>query len=419
MERDAKDLIIKRIKEDRAVALLGPRQVGKTYLLRQIIENMGGSYINLDDPLLREEVAHDPLNYLRRQYTAATPIFIDEPAKVPQIFDAVKILIDEQGNKPSYICLANSGNYLLMKRIKESLAGRISLMSFYPLSWREFSSRQNQPGIINLLGEEKITLPISQPVSFTEIERMRNERLLWGGYPFPALVENPETRIRWASDYLKTYVFPILIEQFNIRTIEAFEKCARLLFLQSSRILNYHRLAQEVGVSQPTSVSYVHQLKAMMLVITLEAYFKNPRKRILKHPKIHVVDPLLLHDSFGTNFNLQIAKERGILGAIYESFMVYEIIKTMENFGILYQLYSWRTADKAEVDLILEAAGKTIPFEIKLTEDLTRKDASGLYAFMEDNQHVTHGYIIYPGREVCTIAPQITAIPDWWLLGAY
>lgn len=419
MQREIANILTKRLTEDRAVALLGPRQVGKSYLLRMIVENSGGSYVNLDDPLLRDEVSRDPLGYLRKQYAAASALFIDEAAKIPPIFDALKVLIDEQGSKPSHICLTNSGNYLLMRRIKESLAGRVALLSLYPLSWHEFSGGENQPALIKLLGEGKIVLPTSQPLSLTAVERARTERLLWGSYPTPALSENAETRIRWANDYLKTYVFPILIEQFNIRAIEAFERCSRLLFLQSSHILNYHRLAQEAGISQPTAVSYVHQLKAMMLIVILETYFKNPKKRLLKHPKIHVVDPLLLHHSFGTNFNLQIAKERGNLGAIYESFIVFEIIKTLENRGIPYRLFSWRTADNAEVDLVLEAMGKTIPLEIKLSEKLTRKDVSGLHAFLEDNHHVDHGYIIYPGKTAQPLSPKVTALPDWWFLGAY
>lgn len=419
MKREIENVLIKRLTEDRSVALLGPRQAGKSYLLRMIVEAKGGRYINLDDPLLREEVGRDPLGYLKRQCSVGIPLFIDEPAKLPAVFDAIKILIDEQGSKPANICLANSGNYLLMKRVKESLAGRVTLLSLYPLSWREFGGANNQPGLIKLLEEGEIGLPGSQPASFTEIERMRCERLLWGGYPVPVFAKDPEARIRWASDYIRTYVFPILIEQFNIREMAAFEKCARLLFLQSSQILNYHRLSQEVGISSPTATTYVHQLKVMMLINILEPYLKNRRKRLIKHPKVHVVDPILLHSSFGTNFNLQIAKERGNLGAMYESFIVFEMIKTLENFGIPHQLYSWRTADKAEVDMVLETAGKTIPFEIKLSENLTRKDVSGLHAFLEDNPQATHGYVIYPGRDVQQISSKVTAFPDWWLLGAY
>lgn len=419
MNRNLTKTLKERLKEDRGLALLGPRQTGKSYLLKKLIEDeKEGVYLNFDDPLLREEVASDPLNYLRKHYVENRYLFIDEAAKVPPIFDAIKILIDEQGNKPSHICLANSGNFLLMKKIKETLAGRISLLSLYPLSWREFTAGENQPGLLTLLQNEDI-LPISQPKSFTETTRMREERLLWGGFPVPVLSNNPEARIRWINDYLRTYVFPILIEQFNVRSPEAFEKCARLLFLQSGQILNYNRLAQEVGISQPTVKSYVHQLKAMMLIITLETYFNNPRKRLLKQPKVHVVDPLLLRLSLGTNFNLQTAKERGSIGAIYESFVASEIVKTMENAGLQHKIYSWRTADKAEVDIILEANGKILPIEIKYSETISRGNTSGINAFLEDNPACSKGYIIYPGKELVQLSPQVAALPDWWFFGAY
>ena len=418
MQRLIEKTLIERLKEDRAVALLGPRQSGKSFLLRNVIKNYGGNYINLDDPALREEIVRDPIAYLKRNYSPGKFMFIDEAAKVPAIFDAIKIIIDEQESKPSGICLANSGNYLLMRRIKETLAGRVTLLSLYPFSWQEFIQK-NQSGLIELL--EKNTLPslLISPSSYTEIGRVRNERLLWGGYPVPSLSDNPEARMRWAGDYLKTYVFPILIEQFNLRSPEAFEKCARLLMLQTSQVLNYHRLAKEVGISQPTVVSYVHQLKALMLLITLETYFKNPRKRLLKHPKVHCVDPILMHYSYGTNFSLQAARERGHFGFIYESFIVFEIIKVLENSGIPYQIFSWRTADKAEVDIVLEARGKTLPIEIKSTENLSRKDTSGLNSFLEDHPQVDRGYIIYPGNEMIELSSNITAVPDWRFLGAF
>jgi predicted AAA+ superfamily ATPase len=416
MDRNIESLLIKRLKEERAVALLGPRQAGKSFLLKLAINKIGGTYLSLDDPLLREEIAKDPLGFLRSQRKANAPLFIDEAAKVASVFDAVKVLIDEQGRNPSGICLANSGNYLLMKRVKESLAGRVNLLSLFPLSWREFCPSANQSGLLQILAGLP---PVANQASLVEIKRTRNERLLWGGFPIPALADDPDARIRWANDYLKTYVFPILIDQFNIRAIEAFEKCARLLFAQSSEFLNYSRLAQETGISQPTANSYAHQLKAMMLIVTLEPYLKNLKKRLLKQPKIHVLDPLLLHHSFGTNFNLQATRERGLFGKLYESFIVSEIIKTLENNGSLYRAYSWRTADKAEVDLIIEAQGKTLPFEIKSSEILSSRDVSGLNSFLDDNPDCQAGYIIYPGEKIIPISGRIIALPDWLLLGAY
>lgn len=415
MDRKLEQVLLKRLKSDRAIALLGPRQSGKSYLLKQAIKAVGGSYLSLDDPMIRAEIAPDPLGYLRRIYSSSQPLFIDEAARLPGIFEAIKILIDEKGSLPSGICLANSGNYLLMKHIKEHLAGRVSLLTLYPLSWQEMSNSKTEPGLFRLL---PALAQFQPPKSYVDIDRSRTERLLWGGYPFPALASEIESRQRWAEDYLKTYVLPILLEQFNLRNIESFEKCARLLFIQSGQFLNYSLLAQETGISQPTAVNYVYQLKAMMLISLLERYFRNPKKRLLKQPKVHVADPLLLNLSLGTNFNLQKARERGWLGTIYESFIVFELIKTLENYGQLYQIFSWRTADKSEVDIILEFDGQVFPFEIKMSKRLNKRDTSGLRSFLADNLQVKNGYIIYPGDKIVEVEKRIFAIPDWWLLGA-
>jgi len=417
MDREIGKKLIDRLKTDRSIALLGPRQAGKSYLLKNIIEDIGGKYILLDDAILRDEIALDPVAYLRRQYESSKFLFIDEAAKLPSIFEAIKILIDEKEAKPSGICLANSGNYLLMERIKESLAGRVSLLTLYPLSWRECVGSNNDIGLFKL--NPKIKEKDMSVKSFLQIDRGRTERLLWGGYPFSVISSDVDTKKRWAEDYLKTYVFPLVLEQFKVRDFGAFEKCARLLFIESGQFLNCNLLAQEIGVSHQTVVNYIHHIKAMMLFVSLEGYFRNHKKRLIKQPKIHIVDPILLHFAFGTNFSLEIARERKVLGQIYESFICFEIIKTLENAGKLYNIYSWRTADKAEVDIVLELDGEIIPFEIKMSKKLNSGDARGIRSFLEDNRDVKHGYVIYPGREIINLAPNVTAIPDWFLLGAF
>ena len=242
---------------------------------------------------------------------------------------------------------------------------------------------------------------------------------MWGGYPIPTLANDNEFKIRWIRDYLTTYVFPILIEQFQVRNLDAFEKFTRMVFLNSGKILNKNRIAQAVGVSQPTIDNFLYQLKAMMLVYTLDVYHRNPSKRLVKQKKIHAIDSLLLHNAFNTNFSIEHSKELQYYGNIYESFICIELLKTLYNANITFDAYYWRTQDGAEVDLILECKGHVIPFEIKTSTKLSKRDASGLISFLEDNSHIKNGFIIYPGREVQQINHQITAIPDWWLLGCF
>ena len=241
--------------------------------------------------------------------------------------------------------------------------------------------------------------------------------LVWGGYPVPTLASNRDSQIRWIRDSLITYVFPILIEQFQIRNLDAFEKFVRLIFIQSSSLLNKQKLANSIGVSQPTVNNYLYQLKAMMLVITLEVYHRNPGKRLVKQNKIHAIDPLLIHNALNTNFSNERAKELQFYGKIYESFIVTELHKILYNSGAIFDAYYWRTQDGAEVDLILEIKGKVLAFEIKSSPKINRRDVSGLISFLSDHPYVENGYIIYPGREIQFINDKVIAIPDWWLLG--
>jgi len=414
MKRNIKSTILKTINNERACALIGPRQVGKSFILKEITREFNGNYITLDDPIIREEIKKDPLDYLRQHYTQNQYLFIDEAAKVPNIFDAVKILIDEKEGRPSKICLANSGNYLLLRKVKESLAGRVSILSLLPFSWNEFGDFNSFCGLFQLLNSD---LTLTQQVDHIQINRLRNQMLVWGGYPIPTLASNNDSKIRWIRDYLTTYVFPILIEQFQIRNLDAFEKFVRLIFIQSSNLLNKHKLANSIGVSQPTVNNFLYQLKAMMLVLTLEVYHRNPGKRLVKQNKIHAIDPLLIHNALNTDFSNERARELQFYGNIYESFIVIELHKILYNSGAIFDAYYWRTQDGAEVDLIIELKGKVLPFEIKSSHKINRGDASGLMSFLSDHPHVKKGYIIYPGREIQHLNDQVIAIPDWWLLG--
>ncbi|GBE39484.1 MAG TPA: ATP-binding protein [Nitrospirae bacterium] len=416
MERQVEKVIISRLAKWRSVALLGSRQVGKSYLLKKILKRHNGAILSFDDPLERVEAAKDPLRYLEHWYQPGRYLFIDEAAKVPEIFSAVKILIDRYDPEPTGICLANSGNYLLLRRIKESLAGRVSLLPIYPLSWQELAGEKQTPGLFAIINNN-IPAEISPPVSPVETNRLREERILWGGYPTPCLVTDRDARIIWSSDYVRTYILPIVVEQFNIRDVAAFEQAAQVLFAQNAQFINSSRLAQLIGVSQPTASNYTYQLKAMMVIELVNVFLRNPAKRLVKQPKLYVTDPLLLHQPLGTGFSLQSAATRGQIGRIYESFIFSEIKKTLVNYDIHAESFTWRTQDKAEVDIVLSTTDGLIPFEVKWSTEPSRRDASGLHSFLSCYPEIKNGYIIYPGEKIIKITEKVFAVPDWWLFG--
>jgi len=415
MHRHIESVLLARLKAWRSVALMGSRQVGKSHLLSQILHTHPGNLLSFDDPKERQEADRDPLGYLEQHYRPGTYLFLDEAARVPDIFSAVKILVDRHGSKPTGICLANSGNYLLLRKIKESLAGRVNLLSMYPLSWQEFSGDTHTPGLVALCrGQAPSTS--GRPTSFTQMARQREERMLWGGMPLPSLNPDPEHRILWARDYVHTYILPLVIEQFNIRDSLSFEQAARLIMLQHGLFFNASQLAQHVGVSQPTLKSYAHVLEAMMVVRFVPVFFRNLNKRLTKQPKIYVTDPLLFNQSLD-NFSIQNAIDRNEVGRLYEAFIFAEIQKTISNYDLMAEVFTWRTQDQAEVDLVLSTPKTILPLEIKWSRRLTKRDASGLRSFMDDHPTAKQGCIIYPGDTLQTIAPHVTAIPDWWLFG--
>ena len=415
MERRIETVLVSRLKQWRSVALLGSRQVGKSYLLTRILSRHAGTLLSLDDPKEREEAARDPLRYLEHRYRPGAYLFIDEAARVPELFSAVKVLVDRHDPTPTGICLANSGNYLLLRKIKESLAGRVSLLSIHPLSWQEFNGSSRTPGLVELC-RGRMPSTLRRPTSFTLIGRQRTERMLWGGFPLPSLTSEAANRILWARDYVRTYILPLAVEQFQIRESLAFEQTARLLMLQNGRFFNANQLAQSVGVSQPTLQSYAHVLQAMMVVQLLPVFFRNLQKRLIKQPKIYVTDPLLFNQALD-NFSIQNAVHTNDIGRMYEGFVFNEIQKTISNYDVFAESFAWRTQDKAEVDIVLSTSRGILPLEVKWSTRLTPRDASGLGSFLESYPEAKRGYIIYPGETFTRVAKNILAVPDWWLFG--
>jgi len=417
MDRQIESVLVSRLKTWRSVALLGPRQVGKSYLLTQILSTHPGKLLSFDDPKERQEAARDPVRYLENHYQPGKYLFIDEAARVPEIFSAVKIIVDRNDPKPTGICLANSGNYLLLNKVKESLAGRVSLLSIYPLSWQELGGYSRTPGVA-ALAQGRVPSKIERPSSLTQITRQREERILWGGMPTPSMNPDTDSRILWARDYARTYILPLVIEQFNIRESSSFEQAIRLIMLQNSFFFNANQIAQNVGVSQPTLKTYAHYLEAMMVIRLLPVFLRNLNKRLIKQPKIYVNDPLLFNQALDS-FSIQNALDRNEIGRIYEGFIFAELQKTISNYDLFAEFFTWRTQDKAEVDIILTTKKGIIPLEVKWSTRLTKRDASGLLSFLENHPEAKKGYIVYPGETLQIITPNIMAIPDWWLFGCY
>jgi hypothetical protein len=415
--RAIEPLFDKTLKTFRCCALLGPRQVGKSFLLQDAAARRGGAYHSLDDPLLRAEVARDPLGWLDRVRTRGRLFVIDEAVKCPEIFSAVKVVVDREDPKPTQIALAGSANYLLVRSIRESLAGRVALLWLHPVSWAEVSGDGVLPQM-ELLPRPKELARLFRSAgrrTRTEVDRQRELLLTRGG--FPAVVMNGTEGFarQWASSYFSTYLLPLSLDLFRIAQPAAYERLFRLLVLRSGQLVNYSDLARGAGISVPTVQSYVEYLRAMMVLEELPPFFRNLGKRLVKAPKVHVCDPLLLLEAAGGRYSLDWLRTMGLAGPLYESWIVSEIRRNAHYGGSFHRYSFWRTADGAEVDLIVEAGGRSIPIEIKFAPMISRRDLSGLRSFLEAGGGDI-GYVVYTGHEMNEVDKGIWALPDSALL---
>ena len=370
----------------------------------------------MDDPLVRKEAQDDPLGWIKRQRQRKSPFIIDEAVKCPEIFNAVKIIVDEEDPVPTKIVLASSSNYLLVRQIKESLAGRVGLLNLYTLSWAEIAGRQES--ILNRIVEpEKLQLE-QQSFLAADLNRQRTDILLKGAFPEIRTKADWEFTQQWASQYFSTYILPLAVELFHVSKQMSFEMVFRQLCLRTSQLSNFSDIANSTDVSSVTVKNHVHYLEAMMVCKTLLQYFRNPIKRLVKSPKIHLMDPLFVNWNFNMPRDMGLINRSGMDRALYESWIVSELIKVIEYESLHVELTTWHTQDHAEVDVVLSTGIWHIPIEIKYKPKLAKRDMSGLKAWLECHDEDTPiAFIIYCGAKVVQLDQKIWGVPDYFFLG--
>lgn len=324
-----------------ALVLAGPRQTGKTTLLRHLFPEH--RYVTLDRPLLAEQAEEDPEAFLAQN---PPPVLIDEVQYAPGLFRHLKLRIDDNRQAKGQFILTGSQKFTLMQGVVESLAGRVAVFDFEGLSALEIGER-NMPDLS----------PESWLPYFTR-----------GG--FPELWQHPEMPSElYLDSYIATYLERDVRQVLAVGSLRDFERFLRACALRSGQQLNKSDLARDVGISVPTAGEWLSVLTALGQVHLLEPWFGNLNKRLVKAPKLYLAEPALMAHLCGLRSDTLL--QSPLLGALWETFVFAELRKQLSFRGSKNKLWYYRDQSQLEVDFILENGDQLELFECKWTASPT------------------------------------------------
>lgn len=398
-------------RHGRLISICGARQTGKTTLCRQVAKDF--AYITMDDPILRNEYLKLTANDWVEKYPK---VIIDEIQKAPQLFDTIKAVYDK--GLDTRIILTGSAQILLLKNIKETLAGRCLNFELYPLTLTEKYTDS---------WEENIKLSIMQQFfldfnfnNFKENPLLQNEyakkKILFEDYTYnggmPEMTHDDLTQSdkdTWLYQYCLTYLQRDLMDIAEIKDLNSFINAQIFLANNTGQLINFSTIAKIAGVSSMTAKKFSTYLGISYQTITLQPWFRNLNKRLVKTPKIHFLDP---------GIQRSILRRKGeINGNEYESAVVAEIFKQLKNIGLNVSFFHLRTLDGREIDLVLEFETGYVLIEIKKAQKVKSEDLRHLKN-IEDvfDKPILGSFLLSEDNNVQSFGEKIFAIPAAWFL---
>lgn len=356
------------------VAVTGPRQSGKTTLSRASFPEK--PYVSLENPEQREFAEEDPKGFLRRYPDGA---ILDEVQRCPDLLSYLQSRVDED-RRPGLFVLTGSQQFGLFSGITQTLAGRVGLIQLLPFSLLELQSASASPSSLDHL-------------------------LYQGLYP-PLYDQDRELDpINWYGDYVITYIERDVRQMINVQDLSTFQRFVRLCAARIGQLLNLANLANDCGLSQNTAKAWLSVLEASYIVFLLRPHHRNFRKRIVKAPKLYFLDTGLAAWLLGIH-NLEQLSIHAQRGALFESWVIVELLKGRYNQALSPNLYFWRDNTGNEIDILLEYGERLRPIEIKSGQTINRDHFSGLRKWTKlaasEKMQVDTPYLIYGGTETQT-----------------
>ncbi len=389
---------------DTPVALVsGARQTGKSTLVQSPeFSGQGRQYFTFDDPGVLAAAQHDPNGFIAG---LNTPVTLDEVQRVPQLFPAIKIAVDQKRDAGRFL-LTGSANVMLLPKLSESLAGRMEVLTLWPFSQGEIEGGS----------EEFIDLLFSQRSVWT-VRKSEKQKELWGrvlagGYP-PAIARDAGARRKaWFRSYLMTILQRDIRDLANIADLAAVPRLLSVVAARAGGLLNFADLSRTLALPQTTLKRYFALLEATFLVQMLRPWSGNLGQRAIQTPKVYLNDTGLLAHLLGLTRE-RLETDAGLAGGVLENFVLMELLKQSSWSEDPPQLFYWRTAAGQEVDFVLEdSAGRLAGVEVKASATLGANDVRGLQALAHAvGKRWARGVVLYTGTVVVPFAENLHGLP--------
>lgn len=398
-ERLVEHRVEEALSDTPVVLIVGPRRAGKTTLVRKMGEE-GRSYITLDDQTVLDAAQSDPAGFIRGLDRA----IIDEIQRAPDLLLAIKKTVDED-YRPGRFLLTGSANVLTLPRVADSLAGRMETIRMLPLARAEITGQT--PTFLERLFAGKLQGDREAIVGDDLIQLA-----LFGGFPEAINRESERRRQDWARSYLTSVLTRDLRDIAEIEKLTELPKFVRLLAEHSGQLVNYSQFGSSINVSHKTGQRYVALLEQVFLVSTLQPWYTNALKRIAKTPKLHFLDSGLLATARGLTFD-RVKADRGVFGALLESFVFAEVLKLMSASDLRLTPYHFRDQQMHEVDIVLERDdGMIVGIEVKASATVKSSDFAGLRTLAEAcKDRFAYGVVLYDSTDLVPFGDRLAAAP--------
>ncbi len=405
-------LLEEALNSFRVINIIGPRQAGKTTLVRDLLNK--GVYINLDDVGILEAIETDPKGMLEslKEEAGDEPVIIDEVQRSNKLALAIKSIVDRSNRKGQFI-LTGSSNVFATKDIQDSLLGRVVPLQLWPFTVAEIK-RQQPSKLLDWISQQK---PFLNQIELTEALTRTEyiDLILKGGFPEPRELATRERRQLYSS-YVNSIVQRDALEVFPIRKSENFRRLINQTAIRTAQVINRNELTNIIDIKWETLESYLDVMKRLSLVFQLKAWTSSEAKRELKQPKFHFIDTGMncalrgFNDSSFKLGNPSASKFGGLL----ESFVFNEILRMLPFQSSEFHLYHWRSTDRREIDVLIDGGEVLVGVEVKASSTVDLNDFRHLkwYAVQGPGKsRPFKGIVFYLGDRKLTFGDGCYALP--------